>query len=414
MLPIYKPNLLLYNSMKKLHPKIALIFVLALTLSQIAQAETFDFKIVPHSSKSSSSQGYYTKIPLPAMEVKNGKLDFYKREGWDYISFEGTYNSTTGELTGVFTGATANNSPNSGGQFYCEFKAQINKNQKSSIIKYYPSYSKEDEINHCYAYVVFDFEKNRKSSKEPWWPDDLAFDIEPLETDLEDSGIRFSDIAGQVEVQMPSGYDADGEPLFEYDEWSYAKLDMPLPYGAKIRMDSKSRIILSAPDMTTFEMRTSDNPNDPVVEVILPSKAKGENVLKLMAGNLWHNIKKMVKDGSMDIEMGQAVAGIKGTTFVLTEDGKNSQIKVLEGEVSFKSKATGQSVLVKSGEKISASKAGFSEKEKFDTEDEIKKWEWSDYSDKPQNGFPSYLLVLAIVVVLAILLSVFFLKKKKA
>lgn len=398
---------------KKLYSLLSLLLVI---FSFGVQAAAFDFKLVPNTVKSASSPGFYTKIPLSPLEVKNNKLDFYKQEGRDYISFEGTYNEATGELSGVFTGATANSNYNSGSRFYCEFKAGITKDQKTTTMKFYPSYATGDRFAKCYAMVVFDFEENRDGGKEEWWPDDLTFSIEPLDTvSMEDSGIRFSDISGLVEVQLPSGYDKDGEPIFDDEEWNYAKLDMPLPYGAKIRLGYKSQIILSTPDMNTFQMKTSDNYNDPnsEVEIILPSKAKKDSVLRLMGGNLWYNLKKMVKDGSMDIEMGQAVAGIKGTTIVLTEDKKASSLKVIEGRVSFRSKATGETVLVDAGEMISATKEGLSAKEGFDVEAEKKKWGDIDSSAKEKlPSYPSYIWYIAALI-LAVALIVILLKKNK-
>lgn len=376
--------------MKKLH---LLIIIFSLIFSQHifvqkAQASSFDFQLIPKVTKSSSSEGYFTKIPLTPLTVQKGKLDYYKQSGWDYISFEGDYDEKSGELKGVFTGATANNSPNSGGFYYCEFTALIKKGDKETVLKYYPIHNTPETLNHCYSQVVFDFEKNRRAPKDEWWPDDLAFEIKPLEPEgLEDSNIRFSDISGSVEVLLPTGYDSNGEPIFEDEEgWNYAKFDMPLPYGTKVRLGDRSRVILSMPDMSTFEIRTSDNPNDPGAEIMLPTKGKKESVLKLMAGQLWGNLKKMIKEGTMDIELGQAVAGIKGTIFILNENGTESTLYVLEGQVEFRSKVNQDVVIVNAGEKITAGSNGLKPKETFDITNESKKWEIIDYSrETPQN-----------------------------
>lgn len=353
------------------------IFFINLVLVLPAQAQSFDFQLVPKITKSASSEGYYSKISLSPLLVQKGKLNYYKSQDWDYISFEGEYDDKSGELKGIFTGTAASSTPNAGYFYYCEFSAQIKKDQKETTLKYYPIHNSPETLNHCYAQVIFDLEKNRRAPRDEWWPDDLVFEIRPLDSgNLEDSGVRFSDISGLVEILLPTGYDADGEPIFEDEEgWNYAKLDMQLPYGAKVRLGDKSRIILSMPDMTTYEMRTPEYSDDPPVEIILPRKNKGDNVLKLMAGQLWSNVKKMVKDGSMDIEMGQAVAGIKGTIFVLKETSTESRISVLEGEVEFRSKVNNDVVVVFAGEKIAASSFGLQAKEKFDHLAEIKKWD---------------------------------------
>jgi hypothetical protein len=131
-----------------------------------------------------------------------------------------------------------------------------------------------------------------------------------------DSGVRFSDLSGQVEWRA-----ADDE-----EGWQFAKLDQPLPVGAHIRTSERSSVILSFADMTTFTQR-------PETEIILGDPAANDSVVKLLAGNLWINIRKMVKDGSMDIEMSQAVAGGRGTIFQTLEKPGRSETSVCEGKV---------------------------------------------------------------------------------
>lgn len=369
--------------MKSLNLAIFFFFLLFhLIFIPPVHASSFDFQLIPRTKKSGSSDGYFSKIPLSPLTVQKGKLDFYKKDGWDFISFEGDYDEKTGELKGVFTGATANNSQNSGGYFYCEFSAQIKKDQKTTTLKYYPIHGTAQTLNHCYSQVVFNFEKNQKAGKEDWWPDDLAFDIQPLNQDekLEDSGIRFSDIAGEVEILLPTGYDDKGEPIFDDEEgWNHAKLDMELPYGAKLRLKERSGIILAVPGSEPYELKTPENDE---ATIILPTKQKKDSIFKLMGGQLYNNVKKILKDGSMDIEMGQAVAGIKGTTFVLEENDKTSSLKVIDGEVEFKSKINNQSQLIKPGEMIIADKNGLEEKKTFDINAEKNKWSYKKSSSK--------------------------------
>lgn len=77
----------------------------------------------------------------------------------------------------------------------------------------------------------------------------------------------------------------------------------------------------------------------------------------------------------MTYEMSQAVAGIKGTTFVLEETGTESTLKVIEGLVEFTSKKTGAVEMIGAGEAITATKEGLKEKITFDVEKEIEDWE---------------------------------------
>ncbi|MCM8788138.1 MAG: FecR family protein [Candidatus Omnitrophica bacterium] len=408
--------------MKKLYSIIffAFIFLIHFFFVSSIRASSFDFQLVPKTTKSGSSEGYYSKIPLVPLSVQKGKLNFLKQNGWDYISFQGDYDEITGELKGVFTGATANNSPNSGAFYYCEFSAEIKKDQKTTTLKYYPIHGTAETLNHCYSQVVFDFEKNRRAPKDDWWPDNLAFEIQPLNSNnLEDSGTRFSDIYGEVEILLPTGYDDSGEPIFEDEEgWNHAKVDMELPYGAKLRLKERSGIILAIPGSEPYELKTPENlyPYGEAI-IILPTKQKKDSLFKLLSGQLYNNVKKILKDNTMDIEMGQAVAGIKGTTFILEENGKKSTLKVLDGKVEFKSKITNKSELVKAGEVIVADKTGLGEKKSFEIASEKNKWSYK----KPKayqilfklNNKTVYLWLLVGVILVIGVIIIWRLKSKK-
>lgn len=109
----------------------------------------------------------------------------------------------------------------------------------------------------------------------------------------------------------------------------------------------------------------------------------------------------------MEIEMGQAVAGIRGTTFVLEEDPKarTSTLKVIEGTVNFTSKADGKSVLVNAGEMSTATLKGAGPVGKFDVESERAKISGSSWV------LPA---VLGLALVLGGAGAFIFLKSKKA
>ncbi len=167
-------------------------------------------------------------------------------------------------------------------------------------------------------------------------PIPIVAPLVPPAVTFPDSGARFSDLSGQVEVLIPKGYMADGEPDWDEEAWTIAKLDMTLPEGTRIKTSDRSTVILSFADMTTFSMK-------PETEIYLSKPQAKPGQFKLLGGQLWINFKRMIKDGSMEIEMGQAVTGIKGTTLVLEDDGTSSTVKVIEGTVEFTSKATGES-----------------------------------------------------------------------
>lgn len=188
---------------------------------------------------------------------------------------------------------------------------------------------------------------------------------------LEDSGVVFSDLFGQVEVNIPN---EDG--TYDEEKWDFAKLDgKTFPVGTHIKTSEKSGGYISFSDMTTFTLK-------PGSEIILSSPSAKDSQIKLLAGNLWINFKKMFKDGSMEIEMSQAVAGIKGTRFVLNETGTESTIMVTEGIVKYTSKSTAKSVNVLKGESVIASSKGLSEKTTFDPAEEEKKWQEFAANDK--------------------------------
>ena len=154
----------------------------------------------------------------------------------------------------------------------------------------------------------------------------------------EDSGAKFSDFSGLVKIR----------PHNDQEAWSYAKLDSKLYADTHIRTGDNSTAILSFADASILVIK-------PKTEIVL-SSAHGEKVsnLKLLWGNMMLNIRKMMKDGSMTVEMTNAAASIKGTKLVLCETGTESSIKVIEGTVEFKNISSGQSVDVTKGESVIA------------------------------------------------------------
>ncbi|MHB1377130.1 MAG: FecR domain-containing protein [Candidatus Humimicrobiaceae bacterium] len=174
----------------------------------------------------------------------------------------------------------------------------------------------------------------------------------------EDSLVRFSDLSGQVEIR----------PDNDEVAWDFAKLDSVLMVDMHVKTGDNSTAILSFADMTTFVMK-------PQSEIILSSPAAKDSQIELLGGKLWVNIKKMMKDGSMEIECSQAVLGIKGTRLIINETGSESTVKVTEGTVQFKLKNSSQSVAVSKGQSVTASNNGLSEKTSFDPVEEEKSWE---------------------------------------
>ncbi len=172
-----------------------------------------------------------------------------------------------------------------------------------------------------------------------------------------DSGIRFNDYSGEVMVR----------PCNDEDAWYGAELDMVLHKDDHIKTGDDSTCSLALADMTTFVMK-------PESEIMLSSQSEKRNLVKIVWGKIKANVKRMVKDGSMEMDMSQAVAGIKGTIFVVEETGTESTLKVIEGHVEFTSKATGKSEMISTGEMMTATKQGLGEKKTFDITQEDQDW----------------------------------------
>lgn len=160
-----------------------------------------------------------------------------------------------------------------------------------------------------------------------------------------DSSVRFSGVSGQVEVWHENETENDSK---------IAKVDTVLYEGDHIKTAEDATCILSFADMSTFVMK-------PETHIILAKTNGSESKLKLVIGNIIANVKKMIKDGSMEVDCDQAVAGIKGTKFELWELGNNlgTTLKVDEGTVEFRHKISGKITLVTSGQTVSANATGF-------------------------------------------------------
>lgn len=197
-----------------------------------------------------------------------------------------------------------------------------------------------------------------------------------------DSGTRFSSLSGTVEVAS--------EEDFQLGNWHFAKYDEVLPVNAHIRTGEESSCILSFADMSTFVVKEETH-------VVLNAPPDKDNKIALVWGKIKANVKKMIKDGSMEIDMSQAVAGIKGTTFVCEDDGTTSTLKVFEGTVEFTSKATGEAVMVGAGQHVSADGAGLSPVTKLDEKAENAVWAFAD--DATKDAASDIRLILLIVLI---------------
>jgi len=144
-----------------------------------------------------------------------------------------------------------------------------------------------------------------------------------------DSWIRFSDLNWEVMVRPDNDEDA------RY----WAELDQVLCVNNHVKVWDDSSYVLSTADMTTFVM-DSDS------EVILTTPPSKDSKLKLIGWKILVNIKRMFKDGTMDVEMSEAAAWTKWTIFELDEDWKKSWLKVFQWTVEFISKVNWKKSMV--------------------------------------------------------------------
>ncbi|MGM0599093.1 MAG: FecR domain-containing protein [Candidatus Rifleibacteriota bacterium] len=175
-----------------------------------------------------------------------------------------------------------------------------------------------------------------------------------------DSGVRFSNLSGEVLVR----------PDEDILGWEFAQLDMILDVMDHVQTKHDSTAIMTLSDLTTFVMK-------PESEIVLNTESEKENKIKLLAGKVWVNVKKMIKDGSMDVEMSQAVAGIKGTNITCSsnKDGSENRVKVLRGQARVMIRETRQEIALAMGEELVIKKGVKPEKNKIDVEEAQKEWD---------------------------------------
>ncbi len=174
----------------------------------------------------------------------------------------------------------------------------------------------------------------------------------------EDSGIKFSDLHGEVTVR----------PDDNEEGWELAELSSKLNVLDHVKTEQDSGAILSMQDMTTFVVK-------PESEIILTVPSGQDSKVTLVAGNIWVNVKKMVTNGTMEVEMSQAVAGIKGTNITCQTSRDEDRIQVLRGIAEVLIRETQERMTVAEGEELVVKAGGKTEKVEIDVTAEQKKWE---------------------------------------
>ena len=233
-----------------------------------------------------------------------------------------------------------------------------------------------------------EFWRKWEENAKKWTPEEIE------EAKKAPSIVKFGDLTGETWVLR--AWDED------IDQAIFADYDTPLYHGDLIITRRMSGAILSFSDMSSFVVSEDSC-------IRLDIKENELSAIGILAGTVWTNLKKLAKDGDLSYEMGQAVAGIKGTTFICDEKDGVSIVKVFEGTVEVTANTTGKSVMISGGEMLSTDSAGKGTLAVFDMEAELAGWEpyvqqvtagAMEEADRQSGGFP-----VTIVVVAAILLA---------
>ena len=236
------------------------------------------------------------------------------------------------------------------------------------------------------------------------WKNDPKKAEETTVRDPDDTGIRFSDLWGQVAIRPDGGYD---------DEYEYCTLDTVIHYGDRIWTEVDSGAVLSFSDMSTFVIKEN------TIIVMPPHEDKYPTAFEILNGNVWVNLKKMWEGGEFHVELNQAVAGARGTTFAVEQTDELSAFYLFTSSAEVTSKITGETVTLKPGEYTEVAGDGIIAVKTFDIPSKAKELSLpmeilkdDGYKDGSIN-MPIILSVAGIVVIAAFV-TVIISKKKKA
>lgn len=228
---------------------------------------------------------------------------------------------------------------------------------------------------------------------------------ETVVRDPEDTGIRFSDLWGMVAIRRGGGYD---------DEWEYCDLDTVIHYGDEIWTEADSGAVLSLQDMSTFRICES-------TKMAMPPREEAVSSFKILAGNVWVNMKKMWEGGEFHVELHQAVAGIKGTTFAAEQTDEISRFYLFTSSAEVTSKITGEKVTLKPGEYAEVADDGIIAVKTFDIPSKAKELilpmeilKDDGYKEGGTIVLPTILSVAGVIAIVIVAIVIISKKKKTA
>ncbi|MDY0267270.1 MAG: FecR family protein [Methanimicrococcus sp.] len=231
--------------------------------------------------------------------------------------------------------------------------------------------------------------------------DPFVYHRPPPAPGLTEGLCKIGDLYGEVDVRQNDEDD---------DAYIFAWSGMQLYHNDRVKTLTRSGCIISFSDMSTFVMKED-------CTIVMDLKNEKESKIALVAGNLWTNLKRMTQDGGLEVEMSQAIAGARGTTFICEENDGISTVKVFEGTVEVTSKETGNSVMVGGGEMYRIDGSGQGTLTTFDTKAELADWdayvrdvttEAMKEPSRKSGGFSMVLMVAAFIFIMLVLLAAVF------
>jgi len=150
-------------------------------------------------------------------------------------------------------------------------------------------------------------------------------------------------------------------------EWVLVTGSMTLYEGDSIKTQSKSAIIIAS-NIKNWICLDSNS------EFMVQSQEDGNHIL-VRQGKIRFNLKNEPGQKPYMVDGSFGSASIKGTDFIVTENGTESGLEVIEGQVEYISNVSGDPILINASESIGTNENGFTQKQNFDLNSEKKYWE---------------------------------------
>jgi len=168
---------------------------------------------------------------------------------------------------------------------------------------------------------------------------------------------QFSSLSGQVEYR----HDNDTK------NWMFANMDTTLQVDDHVKTgEDSTAIIFFSEDMSSFMLQ----PESEIVCSQTPQISK----IDLVTGKIWVNFKRMMQGKTLEVDMSQAAAGVKGTVFVAESNNTSSTVFGIIDNVTVTSAATGQTVIIGPGQEVTANGNGVGPVATFNITEEAISW----------------------------------------